>query len=237
MPRNNVHKPPVKPIGRILHSQQFGDLEHCTGVRKPAPFDRVCDCKGFSDVSPFSVFRSSDAKDEKPFKVVYHWYNDKAKTKLTMVYGRHEHRTDEDDAYRMDIIQAHATKTAAQKAMRAFAEAAFAKVNVTQPQKTGAVCNCVGVDDVKLRLGDLVGYSSCPGIVWRIVSERRTNHDWSLKVEPALSFLVSNGTDKVKEISQRDAYSYVTLVDLVELGTRFSQLGTLIAEEAKVRSL
>lgn len=216
-------KPPVKPIGRIPYDAQY-------------IYIKVCECKGFSDDRPFSVYKHEASKDVKPFKVVFHWTNDKPKKIKIRCFGEDRFENDRNDTYMLDIIEEHATANAAKKAMRRFAKAAFDKVNESRPKELGSVCNCMGANDCELRLGDLVECTSNPGIVWRILSERKTVRDWSLKVEPVFAFLVDNGTDQIKEISQRDANWYVKPLDIVKLGTLYSKLGMTIADEARRRS-
>lgn len=235
-------KPPVKPIGRILYSEYirdhwFHEKPGNAGKSQPeASYDRVCDCKGFSDDRPFSVFFHKVEKDKKPFKVVFHWTNSNYKSFTFKYMGSPRSEMDGDTYHMMDVLEEHATKTAAQKAMRKYAEAAFAKVDAATPERAGDLCNCTHGEKGKLRIGDLIQYTSCPGIIWKIIGERRTNRDWSLKVEPIFSFLVDNGTNKVKEIAQRDVYNYVHPLDIVELGTAYTKLGLAIQDEAKRRS-
>lgn len=250
MTRRYNAKPPVKPIGRILYSERYRKVwdpkmyEH--GGYRCVGYQKVCECKGFSDDRPFAVYKyerelASNEKppkkaDPKPFKVTFHWTNENFKRKKVQRQGEWRDEIDSDTYHMTDILEEHATLSAAQKAMRRFATEAFAKVNEGKAAKEGDKCHNVcwnGNSEVPLHLGDLVEYVSCPGIVWRIVSERRTTHDWSLKVEPVFSFLVSDGTDKVKEISQRDVYNYVKPIDLVKMGAVYVQLGNVLKDEAK----
>ena len=224
-------KPPVKPIGRILYSELMGQRNVYPEI--PAKFDRVCDCRGFSDDRPFSVFKAADEADASPFKVVFCWTNEKPTTVKVRRQGEMREEYDNDTYYMMDILEEHPSKYAAQKSMRRFAEESFAKATVTKPLELGAICNCEGANGAKLRLGDLVRFVSCPGIIWRILSERKTNYDWSLKVEPIFSFLVDDGTDKVKEISQRDVSFYVHPLTLVELGTSYAKFGLVLQDEGR----
>lgn len=243
-------KPPVKPIGRILYSECYSrhwdpDMGKSGGYRSSG-YKQVCECRGFSDDRPFAIFKyerevTSDEKppkqtDPKPFKVTFHWTHDKPKKVKVRRMGEEREEYDNDTYYMIDVLEEHETLSAAKKAMRRFAKAAFDKVNESRPKELGEVCNCMGANDCKLRLGDLVECTSNPGIVWRILSERKTVHDWSLKVEPVFAFLVDNGTDQIKEISQRDVNWYVKPLDIVKLGTLYSKLGMTIADEARRRS-
>lgn len=237
---------PVKPIGRILNSERHDHrwdpkAFDGRGSYRYEGFKEVCACKGFSDDRPFAVWKyerelfsnekpTEKMKDPKPFKVVFHWTNRKDPKRIKVRYGGEEREEYDYDTFTMmDVLEEHATKNAAQIAMRRFATEAFAKVNKHKPQEQGSACNCKGIDDCELRLGDLVEWTSNPGIVWRILSERRTTHDWSLKVEPAFSFLVNDGTDKVKEVSQRDASWYVKPIGIVQLNDLHAALGLFIA--------
>lgn len=244
MPRKQDAKPPVKPIGRILYSQILRDywFHKKPGNRdkvQPEPtYDSVCECKGFTDDRPFSVYFHKDPKDPKPFKVVFHWTNSKFKS-FTFDYNGSPRTEMDGDTYHMtDILEAHATKSAAQKAMRKYATIAFDKVN-NPATSNGDVCHAVATNEkgkeIKLRIGELIEYSSCPGIVWRIVGERRTKHDWSLQVEPVFSLLVRNGTNKPKEIAERDVYNYVHPIDLMSMGTAFNNFALVIQDEARRR--
>jgi len=228
--------PPVEPIGHILYGEQYGD--RTSYPEMPAKFDRMCDCMGFSDDRPFSVFKSN-THDLYPYKVVFHWTNPNHKTRKVRRMGEDREEIDYNTYHMMDIIEQHATLSAAQKSMRKFAKEAFAKVN-DAPTKDGDACHCVWTDDEgdehKLFVGDLIEYTSCPGIVWRILGERRASDRWHLQVEPVLSFLVKTGTDKRKELESRDVYNYVRPLDLVELGVAYTKLGLLMQEEAKRRS-
>jgi len=110
-------KAPVKPIGRILYSEIYTWSPY--GLGGESKYDRVCECKGYSDDRPFSVFLHKDPEDKSPWKVCYHWRNeDGYKQKTVNIFGRPEQRTDEDTYHMTDILQAHASKTAAQKVMR-----------------------------------------------------------------------------------------------------------------------
>lgn len=231
-------RPPVKPVGRILYSQYLTgywmrwDPKLKDGEVPVPTFDKVCDCKGFSTDRPFSVFLNKDATDTKPFKVVFHWRNDKPRTFVVKHMGEDRTIDDDDTRYMMDVLEEHATKDAAQKAMRRFATEAFAKVN-DAPTKAGDVCHCTGFDDAKLRVGDLVEYASCPGIVWRITGERRANAAWYLQIAPAFSFLVRNGTNKAKELRGHDVYNCIHPIDIVAMASAYTTLGLTIQDEAR----
>lgn len=235
MPKNTVPKPPVKPIGRILYSQQFGKHDHNTGTRRPADFDKVCDCKGHSKDRPFSVYKATSEAVERPFKLVFYWLNPKPKQKATRVYGETEMRDDHDDLYMTDILQEFASKHAAVKAMRAMAEASFAKVNdrVTDPNRP--LHTKGDQDELKLRIGDLVSNTtSREGIVWTVVGEKRKSDQWYTVLAPVLS-LLHGSTPKQVELSPREMWN-VKAIDLVDLASTYSRLGMLLKEEATRRS-
>lgn len=245
-------KPPVKPIGRILYSERYqrhwDPKMYDNGGYRFAGFQKVCECKGFSDDRPFAVYRyerelASNEKppkkvDPKPFKVVFCWTNEHHKTvKVFQRQGEWRNETDYDTYAMMDIIEEHETKAAAQKAMRRFATEAFAKVN-DAPKGEGSLCHNTYFDhkeeqEYPLNVGDLIVYTSCPGIVWRVEGERRANDSWFLKVNPVFSFMVSNGTEKRKELAARDVYNYVRHADLLDMGTAYMNLGNLLRDEAK----
>lgn len=246
MARTYNAQPPVKPIGKILYHQWLRgywdrDNPKWKGKEPPEPsYDKVCECKGFSDDRPFSVFQHKDPKDRHPFKVVFHWYNERPKYFKVKRAGEDRNEVDSDTRHMMDVLEEHQTKSAAQKAMRRYAAEAFAKVN-NAPKGEGDGCHNVWLDpettiEHPLKVGDLVEYTSCPGIVWRIEGERRANDSWYLQVEPVFSFLVNNGTNKRKELFPRDVYNYVRPIDLVKLGAAYMQLGNVLKDEAKRRS-
>lgn len=227
-------KPPVKPIGRILYSQTC-DGDYRTYPARLPTYEKVCECRGFSDDKPFSVYRASSAKDKNPWKVVFFWTNEHPKKKKVRRLGEDREETDYDTYIMLDILEEHTSKSAAQKAMRRFADEAFAKVNKA-PTGEGAKCHNTWHDDNKkehpLHVGDLISYAPCPGIVWKVMGERRTRDAWFLQVEPVLSFLVFNGTNKRKELGPGETWG-VKPINIIDLGTTYSQLATLAADEAK----
>lgn len=231
-------KAPVKPIGRILYNEQYGNNRVYPEV--PAKFDKVCECKGFSDDRPFSVYKATSAKDKKPFKVVFHWWNDKPRKVKVNRGGQTVDDNDADDMYMMDILEEHATKNAAQTAMRRFATEAFAKVN-DAPQGEGAVCHnrIGGWDDereegkLSVRIGDLVTYSGIPDTLWRVAGERRKDSRWFLQIVPVYVFMGSLDVTKKKEIYNHDCVNMIYPVDLVQLGSTYAQLGNVAVDEAK----
>lgn len=163
---------PVKPVGRILYSELHGG-EWWDCPKAEPKYAGVCECKGFSlKDRPFSVVRQRSSKDNEafdvpklPFCVVFSWRNDKGfKNRTVRIQGRDEERMDGDTYYMMEVLERHATLSAAQKAMRRYATEAFEKVN--DPPSYGEVCHntCEGEKEVKIRVGDAVVYTNCPGI-------------------------------------------------------------------------
>lgn len=227
-------QPAVKRIGHILYSEVYADywFNEKPGnkdKRRPDPtYNRVCLCKGYSADLPFSVFHHDVEGDEKPFKVVYEWKN-KNYTTFTFEYqGSIRTEIDNDTYYMLGIVEEHATKTAAQAAMRKLAAAARSKIDAVTPSAPSDLCNCTYGAKGELRIGDLIEYTSCPGIVWKIAGERKTSHGWALQLEPVFSFLVRTNTDKAKEISWRDVYNYVRPIDLKELRRKHAELASII---------
>lgn len=191
---------------------------------------------------PFSVVKSlKDVKN--PFCVCFDWHNNKGfKSRTVRINGKDEERMDSDTYYMSEILERHATLSAAQKSMRKFATEAFAKVNVAPSY--GEVChNSVNggtgesKDTIKLRVGDVVQYTHIPGVVWQVKGEKRKDDAWYTVIVPVFSFLVHNGTDnKERELRTHDVYHYIHHVNIVELGTLYTKLGLFLQDEARRRS-
>lgn len=242
MSKTTTPMPPVAPIGRIPWShyvmgwsQQFNPKYK--GQKPPNPvYDRVCKCKGYSSDAPFMVLFhkfASDKEDNKPYKVVYYWRHPNP-TKFKFSWnGEAREEYDDDSHHMLEIIDEHATKSAAQQSMRKFASEAFEKVN--RPPKYGEACHNVAQGNKTIFVGDIVYYAGCPGVVWKIVGERRYKARWFLQLQPALSFLNIH-LGKKKELHPSDVENHTRLVDIVELGTFYTELGLFVADEARRKS-
>lgn len=228
-------KPPVEPIGRILYTEEYGDYN--AWPRIEAKYDTVCQCKGFSSDCPFSVYKSKDEKDKKPFKVTFYWRNSKHKYKTIGRFDGNHKEIDSNTYHMTEILEEHATKTAAQTAMRRFAKEAIERVGKPATSE-GEWCHGeIGHhgDKFQVKVGDLLYYDSCPGILWRVIGERRASDDWLLKITPAFDFLVNDGTVKDRELGARESHNLRHL-NLVDLGVVYTKLGNLLKDEAKRRS-
>jgi hypothetical protein len=136
-----------------------------------------------------------------------------------------------------EVLERHASLSAAQKAMRRYATEAMAKH--AEVRKNEEVCHntCEGDKELKLRVGDVVIYTNCPGVIWQVKGERRKDDHWYTRIAPVFSFLVHNGTDnKERELRANDVYNCIHHVDIVELGTLYTKLGLFLQDEARRRS-
>lgn len=208
-------------LRNILHSQMHGvpaQERRCNPRFKTmmSPDDRprfkeVTRAKEFRD-APYLVLQDLETQ---MFIVVFERVNDE-KNWLTFTvppYYRGDKEyvvPDSDTKFMYDVLSDHSTKHAAVTRMRDLAARARAATVPPAAENSGEECNFVDSSGQPICIDDLLSYRSCPGIIWRVVGERRVTGSWVLGVEPVWSFLVDDGTNKPKELSARDVAQYVT---------------------------
>lgn len=231
-------EPPVKPIGKIPYKDLEGFLPpsieeggaagevYYASIRGrgPAKYDFISNCKEYCDKVPFSVYKSNIPGDERPFKVTFSWTNYAASSGATS------------DIYMTEVLEEHSSVTAAKRAMRSFAKAAFDKINTPVTAYGKPIHNVIQVDGVKqsICIGDLVSHSSFTGTIFEVVGECLKSGQWMTRIKPAFNFFATVKAER--HITQYDTMNLLRHVDIAVIGTKFAELQLFLQERIAAAS-
>lgn len=238
MAKRGKPKFPVEPIGSFKYSDVYGKSEAGSVYRDrdTIKYECICDCKGFGDDKPFSVYKEKGDGVKDPFCVTFFWKNDNYKNVKVRVHGRTEERMDDDTYYMFAVLERHATLSAAQKAMRGFATQAAEKLGKA-PDTRGELChNKIGPGlDIPVRVGDLVLYECSnfvgEGIVWQVTGEIRRHDHWYLKIRPVFS-ATRSFDDREDKVLEKGCW-YLRPCDLVTLANGYARFAHFINDAKK----